>query len=236
MTKITLFILNIFDKIYQKKVIKSFKKIFKNKINELADIGSHKGETINLFHKNFIIKNIYAYEASPQNFLYLKKNIKKMKLNKTRIKIYNFALGQKNEIKKFKQMSESSSSTLSNLDLNSKYFKMKNFFLNFRFNSKPFTEIYIQIKKSSHIKKKIDLLKIDTEGYEFNILKGLGKNIKDIRVIFFEHHYDKMILKNYTFGDINKYLTNNKFKRYAKFKMPFRKSFEYIYINERFFI
>ena len=28
---------------------------------------------------------------------------------------------------------------------------------------------------------KIDLLKIDTEGYEFNVIKGFGANIKKIR-------------------------------------------------------
>ena len=78
----------------------------------------------------------------------------------------------------------------------------------------------------------IDLLKIDTEGHEYFVLKGLGNYITNIKVIFFEHHYGKMIIKNYNFKDIHNYLINHQFKKYAKFKMPFRKSFEYIYINK----
>ena len=76
---------------------------------------------------------------------------------------------------------------------------------------------------------KIDLLKIDTEGYEFNVIKGFERNIKKIDLILFEHHYDLMISKNYTYSDINRYLVNKGFHLKYKFKMPFRKTFEYIY-------
>ena len=48
----------------------------------------------------------------------------------------------------------------------------------------------------------------------------------------FEHHYDNMIIKNYTFRDINNYLKINNFNQIYKSKMPFRKTFEYIYKRE----
>ena len=80
----------------------------------------------------------------------------------------------------------------------------------------------------------IDFLKIDTEGYELNILMGLKNDIRNIKIIFFEHHYDNMINKNYTFADIHSLLINNNFKKIYKSKMPFRKTFEYIYINKLF--
>ena len=79
---------------------------------------------------------------------------------------------------------------------------------------------------------KIDILKIDTEGYEFEILKGLKNQIKTIGLIFFEHHYDDMINKSYTFTDINNLLKKNNFEKIFKSKMPFRKTFEYIYRNK----
>ena len=79
---------------------------------------------------------------------------------------------------------------------------------------------------------KIDLLKIDTEGHEYFVLKGFGDNLKKIKTIFFEHHYDQMIVKDYTFSNIHDYLILKGFKPYFKFKMPLRKSFEYIYINK----
>ena len=34
---------------------------------------------------------------------------------------------------------------------------------------------------------KIDILKIDTEGYELNILKGISEDFKKIKFIYFEH-------------------------------------------------
>ena len=80
--------------------------------------------------------------------------------------------------------------------------------------------------------KTIDLLKIDTEGYEFKVLKGLGKYIANIRFIHFEHHFDDMIIKNYNLTEIHNYLKKNNFKKVFKVKMKFRKSFEYIYENK----
>ena len=77
------------------------------------------------------------------------------------------------------------------------------------------------------------MLKIDTEGYEYYILRGLGEFIKNVKVIYFEHHYDLMIKKGYKFSDMNKLLLSFGFKKEFKEKMIFRKSFEYIYINSK---
>ena len=133
-------------------------------------------------------------------------------------------------------MLETSSSTLNDINEKSKYFKKKKFFLGLKEKKKIFIEKKVSIDKAKNIIKKfkidkIDLLKIDTEGYELNVIKGFGKNINVVKVVIFEHHYDLMITKNYTFRDINKYLVNQGFNLKYKFKMPFRKTFEYIYEN-----
>ena len=52
------------------------------------------------------------------------------------------------------------------------------------------------------------------------------------KFIFFEHHYDNMLIKNYTFLNINELLKKNNFIKIYKSKMPFRKTFEYIYVNQ----
>ena len=81
---------------------------------------------------------------------------------------------------------------------------------------------------------KIDILKIDTEGYEYNILKSLdNKDFSKIRFIYFEHHYDLMIKKNYKFSDIDRLLKKNNFEKVFKIKMKFRKTFEYIYERKK---
>jgi len=76
---------------------------------------------------------------------------------------------------------------------------------------------------------KVDFLKIDTEGYELEVLIGAKEVLPKIDIILFEHHYDDMITKNYKFSDINKFLLLNGFTQLYKSKMPFRKTFEYIY-------
>jgi hypothetical protein len=81
--------------------------------------------------------------------------------------------------------------------------------------------------------EKIDFLKIDTEGYEFGVLLGSKEKIKEIKLIMFEHHYDDMIKKNYKFHDINTLLVKNNFTQIYKSRMPFRKTFEYIYLNQK---
>ena len=131
-------------------------------------------------------------------------------------------------------MTETSSSTLNDINENSEYFKKKKFFLGVKAKKKMFIEKKVCVDKAINIIKKfkidkIDLLKIDTEGYELNVIKGFGENINVVKVIIFEHHFDLMIKKNYNYSDINKYLNNKGFHLKYKFKMPFRKTFEYIY-------
>ena len=64
------------------------------------------------------------------------------------------------------------------------------------------------------------------------ILIGLQDYLQKVKIILFEHHFDDMIEKEYTFRDINSLLTKNHFIKVYKSKMPFRKSFEYIYVKK----
>ena len=234
--KIILWVLSLFDHFYQKKWIKFLKKNKYDNFKLLIDIGAHKGESIELFSKNFIIKKIISFEASPINFKYLKKKIEKNKqgYNNTEIVLENIALGAEDKIIEFNQFDESSSSTIKEVDEESKYYKRKFRLINFLNNKETYQKLKIKISKlKDYIEKcsikKIDFMKIDTEGYEFEILLGLENKIKLVDIIMFEHHYDNMIKKGYTFEDINKLLVKNNFNKIYKSRMPFRKTFEYIY-------
>ena len=237
--KIILWGLSLFDYSYQKKWIKFLKKNKYNSFKLLIDIGAHKGESIKLFSKNFIIKKIISFEASPINFEYLKKKIEENKqgYNNTEIVLENTALGAEDKIIEFNQFNESSSSTIKEIDKESKYYKRKFRLINFLNNKETYQKIKIKISKlKDYIEKnnikKINFMKIDTEGYEFEILLGLENKIKIVDIIMFEHHYDNMIKKGYTFEDINRLLIKNNFNKIYKSKMPFRKTFEYIYKRE----
>tara|TARA_B100001559_G_scaffold249219_1_gene212555 strand:- start:2826 stop:3563 length:738 start_codon:yes stop_codon:yes gene_type:complete len=231
-------LISIIDYKNKKKIISFFKSRFKNQILNIIDVGAHKGETIDLMIKNFKIDKIYSFEPNKTLFLLLKK---KFKYKTKNIILFNKALGDKKEVTKLNVMVDSSSSTINNIDEGSKYFKRKQKIFSFFFKSKKIIQEQqnIKVERLSNIIKSqkinhINLLKIDTEGYELNVLNGIdGEDYKKINFIYFEHHYDLMIKKKYKFSDINLFLNERNFLLKYKLKMNLRKSFEYIYENTK---
>ncbi len=236
--KFTLIILSIFDYFHKQKIKNFFhKKNIKN-FNSIIDIGGHRGETILFFLKHFRVDNIYSFEASNLNFKILEKKVNKIRNRYKNSKIFleNIGIGNKKGILELKQHYESSSSTFASFNINSRYLQKKNKFLNLKENF--YKKINVNITSLEDYMNdnniiKIDLLKIDTEGYEYEVLLGLKKKISYIKFVLFEHHYDDMIKKNYTFADMNNLLVNHNFKKVFKSKMPFRKTFEYVYVNKK---
>ena len=239
--KVTLIVLNIFDYFHKKKIFRFLK--IKNLANFdiFFDIGAHTGETISSFGKNLNLKVIYSFEASPISFQILNNNLKKIQstIPNSQINIENFAVGSLSKKIKIKHFIESSSSTIKKINTRSKYFKKKKKFISSLNNLNYFKEIDVnQISLDEYIIqkniKRIDFLKIDTEGSEYDVIMGVTKNLKNIKLILFEHHFDDMISKEYKFSHINNLLIQNNFKQIFKIKMPFRKTFEYIYLNKTY--
>ena len=230
-------IIKLIDFFYQKKIMTFFTNNLGSRYDVLLDVGAHKGETISNFLKNFKIKNIYSFEASKSTCQVLESNIDRIRnvYKESNIEVFNFGVGNSVESKIFYELPDSNSSTFNLIDQKSSYFKRKNKILSFFFKKKfNIKENYVsQIKLSQFIKNKelikIDILKIDTEGYELEVIKGLEEKIKIVNFIYFEHHYDNMLKKNYKFSEIHNFLLDNDFKRVFKIKMPLRKSFDYIY-------
>ena len=229
-------LIGIIDYPNKKKILNFFKSKLENYPLKVFDIGAHKGETINFFLNNFRIDEIYAFE--PNLDLYEKLRVINKYKNKS-IRIFNFGIGYTDEIKILNIMTDTSSSTINSIDENTEYFKKKKKILSLFSSNKSFFKKKQQIKITSLSQiiyknniSRIDVLKIDTEGYEYNVLKGIKPNdFKKINYIYFEHHYDLMIKKGYKFSDINFLLNQNNFYKKYKLKMNFRKSFEYIYEN-----
>jgi len=232
--KILIIFISIVDYFNKKKIIFYFKDKTNNDALNIIDIGAHKGETIDLFINNLNVKRIYSFEPNISLFTKLKS---KKKLD-NRVHLFNYGVGLIEKEDYLNIMEETSSSTFHNLNYQSDYYKRKKKIVSF-LSKKDLIQKKQKIKivnlSSFIIKKKImtiDILKIDTEGYEYNILKGLKKNdFKKIKFVYFEHHYDMMINKGYKFSEINDLLVKNCFKKKYKLKMNFRKVFEYIYEN-----
>ncbi len=228
------FLISFVDFLNKKKIINFFKKKFQKNINVMIDVGAHHGETIKLFNKEFNINSIISFEPNIKSYnKLLKKNY-----NLQNLITYNLALGEEKKIISFNDHYESQSSTIIQINKESKYYKKKMFFLNpFQNKNKKINVINIKMDRLDNILKEsklteIDILKIDTEGYDFNVIKGLGDLIKNVKYIYFEHHFHDMLIKNYNLRNINNYLYKYNFVKVYKSKMKFRKTFEYIYFNK----
>ena len=78
---------------------------------------------------------------------------------------------------------------------------------------------------------KIDLLKIDTEGFVYEVLKGCKQSIKNIKLILVELHYSDLY-DNHNPEKIHNYLIQNNFKFLKSFKFPFLNWEDRLYLNK----
>tara|TARA_Y100001970_G_scaffold257704_1_gene336831 strand:+ start:41 stop:760 length:720 start_codon:yes stop_codon:yes gene_type:complete len=229
-------LINFFDFFQQKKIFNILKKKLNGKLI-IFDVGAHHGETIKNFVNNFNIEEIHSFEASNKNF----KKLLKIDHNTYRFKILlnNIGLSDSKREIFINQFPESSSTTLSKVNEKSKYFLKKINILGLSKNENYYETFKVKLItlddyfKKKNIKK-IDLLKIDTEGHEYYVVKGSLNSLSKIHFIYFEHHYDDMLEKGYSFSEIHKILNENSFRKIYKSKMFFRKTFEYIYQNTKF--
>ena len=227
-------IMLIMDNYSQKKNFSYLRNLIGRKVEIFFDVGFHEGETTTLANKYFLIKEIHAFEPNPD----ISKNFHERK-NKN-IFLVNKGVGRKNCKKTFFTNNFSPINSFFKVNNRSKHTRLKSKILSFiyseKINKKQRNVEIVTLKNYCKKKKidKIDVLKIDTEGSEFDVLIGLGENIKNVKCILFEHHYDQSLIKNYKFTDIHNILIKNGFKNVYKTKMLLRNIFEYIYVNKEF--
>ena len=155
---------------------KTGEKKFINRINKellfCLDIGANVGEYTNLILSETKAK-IISFEPLPKAFEDLKKLEKS---NAERLKVFNIALGDKNEILDLNYSSEKSQTASFSKDLN------KLSFYNFKDNKKIKTKISTLddffFENQDLFEENIDLIKIDAEGFEFEIINGAKEIIK----------------------------------------------------------
>lgn len=160
---------------------------------------------------------IYGLEPDPRSFKILKENIKINRI-KDNVEIYNIAAGNKEGKEKF--------------------------FLSNHYNLSGFTEdksnsdgkwIDVKIVKLDNFLKgkKIDFLRMDVEGYEFEVLKGMKDLLKNVQGMFIEVHHK--ILKD--LGTRPEEFYEWIFKQGFRIKVafsPYRK--DNVYTNQKDFV
>ena len=204
---------NIFEEDF-----KILKEIFNNKKINIIDIGASDGISANFFLKNLNVKNIYCYEP---HALFIKK-LKKLKKKYSNIRVYNYGLSTINKktivyvpkIFFLNKMLYLYTYTFYDLVELKKQIKLD--FIN---HKKILIEkIILKLKKFKIINDKIDLIKVDVNGYEYEIIKCLKKQIvKDLPLIVIENNNEFKKISNYLekFGYKKYYNNNGKLKKYT---------------------
>ena len=163
----------------------------------VIDVGANIG-TLTLLSASLVKEDgkVYAFEPNPRTYKYLLKNIKLNGLNN--IKTFCIAIGAKNSVAELADLRTDD--------------------MNYIITDKPGNIRTIKTKLSSLDEvmpssiKKINLLKIDTEGYELFVLKG-ASNVLDITECIYYESWEKHFTKlNYRTQDISFLLKENGFK------------------------
>ena len=215
---------------HEPNILKSLKKL---NINYIFDVGSHRGESIDYFIKLKNLKKIQSFEPQKDIFLVLKKKYK----NNNKVILNQIALSQNENYKDFYINDLSSTSSFSRLNKKSLWLKIKNKILNKKnpiINKIKIRSLTIDKFIKQKKIKKIDLLKIDTEGHELEVLKGALKTIQEhkVKFILIELHFSKMY-QNYSKKKIESFLAKNNFFLLKKFKFPFLSFVDNLYKFEK---
>ena len=197
----------------------------------ILDIGANKGQSIKFFSKIFDKPTIYAFEPSPRTFGSLKKFVEK--LNGLQISIYQIGIGEKEQTINFYESILSETSTFAVPNQDSDYLKRKNRIL-FQNSETAFTSIPTRMTTvdtflSENKLERIDVLKIDVEGFELEVIRGAQHALRDgkVKIVQFERHADDM--REDTYPLIHDLLHSFGFVKSAEIKHPIGNFFEVLY-------
>ncbi len=157
-----------FDKTGEKKFIRKIKK----DLILCIDIGANIGSYTNLLLSETKAQ-IISFEPLPEAFNDLKKIEEK---NLDRLKVFNYAIGDNNEFLELNYSNDKSEKASFTKDLNKLSFY--EFEKNKKIKSKVITLDNFFNQNTHLFEKDIDLIKIDTEGFELEVIKGAKEIIK----------------------------------------------------------
>ena len=232
--KIFSFFHRLIEKKYHlKRLSKTLSEIPSIKNPLIFDVGANEGESIEFFLNFFPNPTIYSFEPQVSSFIKIKEKYGKNK----NINLFNLAFGSKNEELKLKINIKSSTSTFSKVNKNSNYYNIKSSILNSGKGDAFMNEETVKVEKidnflSENKIETIHILKVDTEGFELNVINGAKKTLASIKIIIIEFQLNDMYL-NYNPDKIHSLLISNNFTLFKKLKFPFMRYEDRIYINTK---
>tara|TARA_B100000900_G_scaffold256994_1_gene219013 strand:- start:129 stop:845 length:717 start_codon:yes stop_codon:yes gene_type:complete len=219
--EIALFLFDMIDIFYHQVRIRKFFHKKKILVDIFFDIGSHMGTYTDLVLKNN--PDLKAFLFEPQIDVYNKVKIKYQ--NKKNIKIFNLGISDQETTREININMHDLTSSFSNFNEESKYLKFKAKLYGTTIDNMSYKKEKVKtILLDDFILKEnlnsIDLIKIDTEGHELEVLKGLKKKIGIVKNILIEFHH-RDVFSDYKPSEIHDFLIHNNFELIKVFKFPF---------------
>jgi FkbM family methyltransferase len=174
------------------------------KVKTIFDVGANIGESENYFSKHFKQANIYCFEPVNNSFNNLTINLKGKNTS-----IYNFGFGEFESILEIEVYKNPSLSSFNSFNIPI-----------FKNEEKSIEKIEIKtitnFCKSNNIDR-IDVLKIDTEGYDLKVLKGAIELLKNnkISIIQVEASMNHENTFHVYFAEFIDFLSNFNFEIFA---------------------
>jgi len=201
---------NIFEEDF-----KILTKYYKGKKINIIDVGASDGISANFFLKNLNVNKIYCYE--PHKIFI--KNLTKYKKKNKNIILKTYGISQKkNKITVYYPSINFFGFNLPLLTYTfyNKLELMRQIKLDFYNHQKiKINKTTINLKKFNAVKEKIDLIKIDVNGVEFEVVKGMLSQIKKDKPLL-------VIENNNGLEKINSLLQKYNYKKYYNMSSEFK--------------
>lgn len=196
----------------------SFDEILKKNLSQdplILDVGANKGQTIRRFLNLFDSPTIHAFEPVEEAI----QEIRDKYSNHKNIFINNYALGDKKETRNFNISHRTENSTFHQFSPNTKWLKTRSQQYDVGMNEyvKKVQKVNVETIDDYVAKnkiEKIDILKMDTEGYEDKVLDGAINTLREnkIKIVVTELIFDNGRDKYLSFSDLEKYLIPNNYR------------------------
>jgi FkbM family methyltransferase len=171
------------------------------KLKTIFDVGANKGQTTLKYRRQFPEAQIFAFEPVSQTFATLKKNV----AGDSHVSCFNLAFGEEKQQQQMLVQGTSGSNSISPVS---------------QVNSvadKSLETVNIitldEFMAENHKIEQIDLLKIDTEGYECQVLRGAEATLRAEKIlyIFIEVTFRQQDNHHTQFSAINQILADYNF-------------------------
>jgi FkbM family methyltransferase len=189
-------------------VVRRMKLVSNHNIDTLFDIGANAGQYASLMREYGFKGKIISFEPLKSAF----EELKKTSIKDNNWLINNYALGNENTISMINVAGNSYSSSI--LNMLPSHLKVAP-------ESKYVTQEKIEIKKLDSIfysfcnnEDKV-MIKIDTQGYEKNVLDGANESLNNIKIIQLEMSIIPLYENEMIFVDMINYLDNKGFQLFS---------------------